>query len=63
MIRIRLLGPVEVSIDGRPAPRELTWRKTLALLIYLVLAPRRTRTREHLIGLLWADVPEQNARR
>lgn len=62
MIRIRVLGPADVSIDDRPAPAELLWRKPLALLIYLALAPRRTRTREHLLALLWADKPEKNAR-
>ena len=41
MIRCRLLGPVEVTADGGPAPQELLWRKNLALLVYLVaLTPR-----------------------
>lgn len=62
MILCRTLGPVEVSVDGRPAPPELQWRKHAALLIYLARSPRRTRTREHLIGLLWADKPESAGR-
>ena len=62
MILCRSLGPVEVSVDGSPAPAELLWRKHLALLIYLLRSPKRTRTREHLIGLLWADKPESAAR-
>lgn len=62
MILCRTLGPVEVSVDGRPAPPELQWRKHVALLIYLARSPRRTRTREHLIGLLWADKPESAGR-
>ncbi len=39
------------------------WRKHLALLVYLALSPDHTRTRSHLVGLLWADKPEANARR
>ncbi len=62
MIVCRTLGPVELLVDGAPAPPELLWRKNLALLIYLARSPRRLRTREHLIGLLWADKPETPAR-
>jgi DNA-binding SARP family transcriptional activator len=62
MITCRTLGPVEVSTDGGPPPAELLWRKHLALLVYLARSPRRTRSREHLIGLLWADKPETSAR-
>ena len=62
MIACRALGPVELTVDGRPAPAELLWRKNLALLVYLARSPRRTRTREHLIGLVWADRPETRAR-
>ncbi len=62
MIRCRTLGPVEVSVDGAGAPPELLWRKHLALLLYLARSPRRTRTREHLVGVLWGDRPETAAR-
>jgi hypothetical protein len=31
MITCRTLGPVEVLVDGDPAPSELLWRKNLAL--------------------------------
>ena len=62
MIQCRTLGPVTVTVDGgEPAP-ELLWRKHLALLVYLARSPRRTRTREHLIGVLWGDRPEPAAR-
>src|SRR5205085_804166 len=44
------------------APAALQWRKNLALLVYLARSPRGTRTREHLIGLLWGDKPESTAR-
>src|SRR3989442_879618 len=58
MILCRTLGPVAVSVDGGSAPRELLWRKTLALLVYLARSPKRARTPEHLIGLLWGDKRE-----
>lgn len=62
MILCRTLGPIEVTLDGGPAPAELLWRKNLALLIYLARSPRRTRTRDHLVGLLWGDRSETAAR-
>ncbi len=62
MIHCRVLGPIEVSVDGAPAPPELLWRKNLALLVYLARSPKRSRSREHLIGLLWPDKPEAAAR-
>ena len=62
MIFCRSLGPIELSVDGGPAPPELLWRKHLALLVYLARSPRRGRSREHLIGLLWGDRSEAAAR-
>lgn len=62
MLQLRLLGPPEVSVGGAPAPAELLWRKHLALLAYLALSPRRARTRDHLVGLLWGDKAEASAR-
>jgi DNA-binding SARP family transcriptional activator len=62
MLELRLLGPPDLTIDGAPAPAELLWRKHLALLAYLALSPRRTRTRDHLVGLLWGDKAETSAR-
>ena len=62
MILCRTLGPIEVTVDGAPAPAEMLWRKHLALLIYLARSSRHTRSREHLIGLLWADRTEAAAR-
>src|SRR5438552_5208320 len=58
----RALGAARVSVDGADAPPELLWRKHLALLVYLARSPRRSRTREHLVGLLWSDRDEQQAR-
>ncbi len=62
MIVCRTLGPVSVEVDGAGAPSELMWRKNIALLVYLARSPKRARTRDHLIGLLWGDKPEDDAR-
>ena len=62
MILCRTLGPVDVSVDGGPAPPDLLWRKHLALLIYLARSPRHARSRDHLVGLLWGDRTEASAR-
>src|SRR5207245_2915569 len=48
--------------DGAGAPSELTWRKNIALVVYLARSPKRARAREHLIGLLWGDKPDEKAR-
>ncbi|HWC75249.1 MAG TPA: AAA family ATPase [Gemmatimonadales bacterium] len=61
-VSLQVLGPARISINGSPAPAELLWRKHLALLVYLARSPRRTRTREHLIGLLWSERDEKSAR-
>lgn len=62
MLHLRLLGPPDLTLDGQPVPPELLWRKHLALLVYLALSPRRGRTRDHLVGLLWGDKAETAAR-
>lgn len=62
MIELRALGPPAVEVDGEGAPRELTWRKNLALLLYLARSPDRCRTREHLATLLWGEKNEEAAR-
>src|SRR5262249_59488608 len=61
-VSLHVLGPARISIGGSPAPAELLWRKHLALLVYLARSPRRARTREHLIGLLWSERDEKSAR-
>ncbi len=62
MIELKTLGPIEIEVDGQEPPRELLWRKNLALLLYLARSPGRRRSREHLIGLLWGDKPDASAR-
>src|ERR1041384_4088296 len=48
--------------DDRTAPASLQWHKNLALLVYLARSPKRARGRDHLIGLLWGDQPQDDAR-
>jgi DNA-binding SARP family transcriptional activator len=62
-LELLCLGPPSVRVDGgEPAP-EVLWRKHIALLTYLALSPNGTRSRSHLLGLLWAESPEDKARR
>lgn len=56
------LGAPIVRLGDGSTPATLQWRKNLALLVYLARSPKRTRSREHLIGLLWGDKPERKAR-
>jgi DNA-binding SARP family transcriptional activator len=58
----RVLGPVEVTIDGQAAPADLLWRKHLALLVVLARSPSRKRSRTQLMLLLWGDKPDSAAR-
>ena len=64
VVSVRVLGPARVTIGDAAAlpPPELLWRKHLALLVYLARSPRKSRTREHLVGLLWSDRDEKQAR-
>ena len=63
MIVIHALGPLEVRLNGAAPPSELLWKKNIALLVYLARSPKRVRTREHLVGLLWGDKSDEKARR
>lgn len=62
MISVRTLGPADVHVDGDDMPSALRWQKHLGLLVYLAHSPKRTRSREHLIGLLWPDKDDKAAR-
>ncbi|HET8623204.1 MAG TPA: AAA family ATPase [Gemmatimonadales bacterium] len=55
-------GPPAARLPGRPVPAELRWRKHLAFLVYLALSPDQTRSRQHLLGMLWPERDEQQAR-
>jgi len=61
-LQIHCLGAPTVRVDGRPAPAQVLWHKHLTLLVYLALSPDRTRSRPHLLGLLWPERPEALAR-
>jgi len=62
MIRLQTLGTLDVTMNGAAPPAELLWKKNIALLIYLARAPRHRCTREQLIGLLWPDKDDDEAR-
>ena len=62
-LALHCLGPPAVRVDGREAPPDVLWRKHVALLTYLALSPDGTRSRSHLLGLLWPESPEDKARR
>lgn len=59
---IRCFGPPVLRVGGAEPPPDVQWRKHLALLVYLALSPDRTRSREHLLGLLWPEKEESRAR-
>lgn len=59
-LELNLLGRPQVKIDG--ALVELSSHKAQALLYYLA-ATRQPHSRQALAGLLWADLPEDAARR
>src|SRR5512147_2915094 len=56
------LGPPTARLGGREPPADVLWRKHLGLLIYLALSPDRTRSRDHLLGMLWPEKAEAQAR-
>lgn len=60
LLRMRFLGRCEVL--GPEGPVHLETAKTQALLVYLVCNPG-PQSRHTLMGLLWAELPESNARR
>lgn len=56
-------GSPTARLAGGAPPPEVRWHKHLALLVYLALSPTRSRSRDHLLGLLWAEQPEGGARK
>ena len=60
-LTIRLLGPLQVALDGQPVTG-LASDKARALLAYLAVESHRPHRRESLAGLLWADYPQASAR-
>ncbi len=61
-LELQCFGVPCARLNGSPAPAELVRRKHLALLVYLALSPNRQRTRSHLVGLLWPETGEAQAR-
>ncbi len=60
-LTLNTLGRLEILWDGH-LTSEPSLRKSQALLIYLALNPG-SHDRSHLAGLLWGNLPEDNARR
>ncbi len=58
-VSVRLLGPVEVAVDGRRVAFDT--RKAVALLAYLAVVQRPT-SREGLAALLWPESDGADAR-
>ncbi len=59
-LTLTTLGGAKLALSGG---RELRGAgKPLALLVYLASSPRRTATREHLLDLLWSDLPAEKGR-
>jgi DNA-binding SARP family transcriptional activator len=49
-------------VDSAPAPAEVLWRTHFALLIYLALSPGLSRSRAHLLAMLWPERSGARAR-
>jgi len=60
-LSIRLLGPLQVTLDGEPVTA-FESDKVRALLAYLSVEHQGPQRREKLAGLLWPDWPETSAR-
>jgi DNA-binding SARP family transcriptional activator len=60
-LAVRLLGPLQVTLDGEPVTG-LESDKVRALLAYLAVEREKPHRREKLAGLLWPGLPEQSAR-
>jgi len=60
-LSLLLLGPPQISVDGKPIPESRT-KKIEALLVYLALESDRAHRRENLIGLLFGEMSDEAAR-
>src|SRR5438045_4015045 len=61
-LRLRLLGPAQVTAGEPPTSVDLAAVKGAALLFYLAARPDQTVTRTRLITLLWEESDEQEGR-
>ncbi|UCG87029.1 MAG: AAA family ATPase [Gemmatimonadota bacterium] len=57
-----LLGTPTVLVGGKEPAGDVLWRKHVALIAHLALSPNCERSRDYLMGLLWADKPQSRAR-
>lgn len=64
MLRLRVLGTLQVDCDGPdPADELLAQPKATALLAYLAVArPRGFHQRDRLVGLFWPELDQERAR-
>jgi DNA-binding SARP family transcriptional activator/predicted ATPase/tetratricopeptide (TPR) repeat protein len=60
-LSIRLLGPLQVALDGEPVTGFAS-DKVRTLLAYLAVTADQPHRRETLAGILWPDYPERSAR-
>jgi DNA-binding SARP family transcriptional activator len=60
-LAVSLLGGFQVALNGKPV-EAFESDKVRALLAYLVVEREQAHRREHLVGLLWPDLPEGEAR-
>jgi DNA-binding SARP family transcriptional activator len=58
-VRFAILGPTELSVEGRPVP--LGGPKQRALLAFLLLHANKPVSRDRLIDALWGDSPPPSA--
>ena len=61
-LSVCLLGPLQVTLDGKPVTG-FESDKVRALLAYLAVEADRPHRREKLAGLLWPDWPDRSARK
>ncbi len=61
-LQLVAIGPPAARVDSAPAPVEVLWRKHFALLIYLALSPGLSRSRAHLMAMLWPERSGDRAR-
>lgn len=61
-LHLVVLGRPGAQVAGAPAPAEVLWRKHFALLAYLACSPGLSRSRAHLLAMLWPEREESRAR-
>jgi DNA-binding SARP family transcriptional activator len=62
LLSLLLFGAPAVLVDSVEPAGDVLWRKHVALVAHLALSPDFERSRDHLIGLLWAERSQSKAR-